>query len=242
MTLNNLRASQIALAFTLLAGLVPMTSSASIARAVSFEDKVSEADSIVMGRCVKTRSTYDPSGKWIVTYSTFQVAKAIKGQQSSEVTVVTPGGSVGSMHQETVGVPHFREGEDNLLFVKQEKLGPSVLYFDQGAYSVEKDSRGEAIIQPVASELVLIDTQAGKAVAGEQSRRTLSQFENDVQIALKGHHNLVATESMLGGRRQAGQKIAIASSLRQFLSNNSTILLLVSLGLALSTVALIRRR
>lgn len=240
MTSNNRGFRSGLIALGVVASLAPSLR-ASIARAIPFDEKVSAAESIVLGHCVKTRSAYDSSGKWIVTYSTFRVEKALKGQLTPEVTVVTPGGSIGSLHQETVGVPHFREGEDNLLFVKQQRLGPSVLYFDQGAYSVEKSDGGETFVAPVASDLILIDSQAGKAVPNESPRRSLRQFESDVQVAIRDHRTRVATEGMvrpLGARNPAMAQ----SGLRQFLENNGSILLLVTLGLALSTVALIRRR
>ncbi|HVT05366.1 MAG TPA: hypothetical protein VHL58_18535 [Thermoanaerobaculia bacterium] len=241
MTSNNRRLRKGVLAFGLLAGLSPLSMRASIARAVPFEEKVTEAESIVVGHCLKTRSAYDPSGKWIVTYSTFRIDKAIKGEPAAELTVVTPGGSVGSIHQETVGIPHFRQGDDNLLFIKRQSLGPSVLYFDQGTYTVDKDDRGETIVEPIASDLVLIDSQAGKAVSAEMPRRTLHQFESDVQVAIKDHRIRIASEGLV--RPRPNQKsVELLGPLRQFLKNNGTLLLLVTFGLALSTVALIRRR
>jgi hypothetical protein len=164
--------------------LLPLAAEASMARAVSFDEKVGNADSIVLGKCLRTRSDWDPSHKWIITYSTFAVSKTLKGNQGSEVTVATPGGTVGSLHQHTIGVPQFEPGVENVLFVKQSKLGPSILYYDQGTYNVNRDATGAAIVSSVATNSVLVDTQTGKAVSQEAEIRSLHEFEGRVAAAL----------------------------------------------------------
>lgn len=158
MTPNN-RLAALALA-TLLA--VP-AAHAAVAVAASFDDKVENAAAIILGRCIRTESKMDPSGRWIVTYSTFAVEKTFKGGAAGEMTVVTPGGTVGSLHQSTVGVPDFREGDEHVLFVKNTNLGPTVLYFDQGTYEVRTDGHGDRVVAPLPTNLVIMDTQRGMA-------------------------------------------------------------------------------
>src|SRR5512138_1432676 len=141
----------------LLAAATAIILSASIARAttvraVSFDDKVSTAESILLGRCTATKTMWDPQHRWIVTYATFQVDQSIKGAPVRELTVVTPGGTVDGVHQSSVGITPFEKGDERVLFVKNTRLGPTVLYFDQGTYAVSKDARGERVITPVASE------------------------------------------------------------------------------------------
>src|SRR6266550_7416403 len=96
---------------------------ATLATAASFDEKVDKAASIFLGKCVRTESRFDPSGRWILTYSTFAIEKSFKGAASGEMTVVTPGGSVGSIHQSTVGITPFREGDEHVVFLKNTKLG-----------------------------------------------------------------------------------------------------------------------
>src|SRR5205823_4564402 len=109
----------------------------------------------------------------------------MKGAPLPEVTVVTPGGSVGKIHQDTIGIPAFLEGAENVIFTKDTKLGPTVLFFDQGAYAVNTDDRGERIVSPVPSNLVKIDTQRGMAVAPNDTPQPLPQFERQVDDAIK---------------------------------------------------------
>ena len=65
----------VALAATLLA----TDAYATIQRAVAFDDKVDQAAAIVLGKVVRTKSQWDPSHRWILTYSTFTVEQTLKG-------------------------------------------------------------------------------------------------------------------------------------------------------------------
>src|SRR5262245_34604979 len=116
------RLAALALAVALVA-LVSPSAHAAIAAAASFDDKVDNAAAIILGKCLRTESRFDPSGRWIVTYSTFAVEKSFKGTAAGEVTLVTPGGSVGGVHQSTVGITAFHEGDEHVLFVKNTSLG-----------------------------------------------------------------------------------------------------------------------
>lgn len=164
----------VAIGFALL--LLPSAhAAAAVARAVSFEEKVERADAIFRGRCIRTHSAFDPTGRWIVTYSTFAVDERYKGNSGHEVTLVTPGGKVGSLRQETIGVPSFTEGESSIIFVSSGDRGETVLFFDQGNYRLNRSERGEVMVAPASSELVLID-EAG-APAPRPAAETLSEFE-----------------------------------------------------------------
>lgn len=178
MTSNN---SRLALAFAAAIALVPASAEATIAQAMKFDDKVGNAASIVLGKVVAQQSRWDESGRRILTYSTIQVEKTLKGQQASQTVIVTPGGQVGDIAQEFVGVPRFAVGEEHVVFTRNTHAGPTVLYLEQGAYRVTDDER-ERTVHPLVSSAVLVDTQRGMAVAPE-SPRTLRAFETEVQQA-----------------------------------------------------------
>jgi len=231
MTPNN-RLAALALA-TLLA--VP-AAHAAIAVAASFDDKVDNAAAIILGRCIRTESKMDPSGRWIVTYSTFAVEKTFKGGTTGEMTVVTPGGTVGSLHQSTVGVPDFREGDEHVLFVKNSSIGPTVLYFDQGTYEVRTDAHGERVIAPRPTNLVIMDTQRGMAVAPGDEPRTVRQFESAVResmrTALDRKQKMAATPPMAPR----------PSTFADTLGKNKLLIALALAGIALAGWQLLRRR
>ena len=222
-----------ALTAAFIALLLPIAAQASLARAATFDDKVENAASIILGKCTTQRAQWDADHRWILTYSTFKVEKAMKGSMQPEVTVVTPGGSVDGMHQETIGMPAFREGADNVLFIRNTSAGPTVLYFEQGAYEVVPDAKGERIVQPVASDSVHIDTQRGMAV-GPEGPRSLRQFESDVNVSLR---RSAAQRMELMHPRQPKKQ----ASLGEILQRNRLLVVLAAFGLFLSAGQLFRR-
>ena len=227
MTANNPR---FLLAVAALAVLVPLTADATLVRAVPFEEKVENASAIVLGRCVAQESRWDGAHKWILTYSRFRVEKALKGQPVAELTIVTPGGSVDGTHQDTIGVPKFQEGEDVVLFVRNTKAGPTVLYFEQGAYRIVKEGT-ERMVVPATSAAVLIDSQRGKAVTPE-SPRTLRDFEQGVRDTVR------RSEAM---RMELIERRKQEASFWRTLQRNKALVLLALIGAVLATWQLVKR-
>ena len=231
MTSNN-RVQALAFIAALLA--VP-AARASVAAAASFDQKVDKAASIIVGKCVSQESKFDPSGRWILTYSTFKVEKTLKGNAEPEVTIVTPGGQVGDLHQSSVGVPAFRTGDENVIFVRDSNAGPTVLFFDQGAYEVKNDSSGQRVVAPVSSDLIKVDTQRGVVVPSEKPQR-IQDFEqrvNDSVRALRDEHTRMDILSAEKLRQQA--------SLWSLIKENKWTILLAIAGLAYATLLLVRR-
>jgi hypothetical protein len=208
---------------------------AAVAQAASFDEKVDHASSIILGKCVKTEARYDPTGRWIVTYATFAVEQSLKGDAGGQVTVVTPGGSVNGIHQETVGVPAFNVGDEHVVFLRNTRLGLTPLYFDQGTYNVAANDRGEKLIVPMPSNVMHIDTQRGMAVAPADEPKTLAVFKSSV------------SESMRSGAERMKMS-ALSSKARPQLSAWSTLAgnkLLVALalvGIAIAAWQILRRR
>lgn len=220
-----------ALAAAALSLLLPIAAHASLARAATFDDKVENAAAILVGKCVKQHADWDADHRWILTYSTFTVEKSLKGPAQPEVTIVTPGGSVGGIHQDTVGMPAFREGNDNVLFIRNTAAGPTVLYFEQGAYDVVRNDHGDRIVQPVASDAVHIDTQRGVAVAPE-GPRPLPQFEREVGESMRRALNRMEIVKPQP-KKQA--------SMGEILRRNKLLVMLAAFGLFLSAGQLFRR-
>jgi hypothetical protein len=234
MTPNN-RPAAIAVAIAVSLALTVPAAQAAIASVASFDEKVDNAAAIILGRCTRTESKFDPSGRWILTYSTFAIEKSLKGVTAGELTLVTPGGSVGSLHQSSVGIPAFREGDEHVIFVKNTRLGPTVLYFDQGAYEVRTDERGERIVAPVPTNLVKIDEQRGMAVAPNDEPRTLRQFESAI-------HESMRTAAERRQKMMATPPVKPrATSIVSTLADNKLLLVLALTGLALAAWQLRRR-
>jgi len=164
--------------------LAPVAAEATISRAVKFDEKVDKAESIVVGTVIDQESRWDDQHKWILTYSTIRVDKTLKGQPEQELTIVTPGGKVGTIVQEVIGVPRFREGEENVVFVRDTQAGKTVAFLEQGNYKVLADARGERMAIPAVSTAVLVDTARGTAATPE-GPRSMSDFEGAVRETVR---------------------------------------------------------
>ncbi|HUP61324.1 MAG TPA: hypothetical protein VNA69_12980 [Thermoanaerobaculia bacterium] len=211
--------------------LLPLQASATLSKAMSFDDKVQNAQSIILGKVIRSESRWDGAHRWILTYTTFRIEKSLKGFPAQEITVVTPGGSVDGIRQETIGVPQFREDEEHVLFVRNSQAGPTVLYFDQGAYDVVT-VRGERIVQPAVSSAVLIDTQRGMAVSPE-GPRTLREFESSVRESIRRRE---ANRMEMLEREKREQ-----TSISNVLKRNRILVLLALAGALLATWQLVKR-
>lgn len=229
MTTNN---RAISLAVVLTALLVTPKAGATLTKAATFDEKVSNSAAIVLGHVVRQESKWDDQHRWILTYTTFRIEKSYKGLEGQqEITIVTPGGRVGDVNQDTVGVPDFAADSDKVLFVRNSSAGPTVLYFDQGAYDVAK-SGSERVVEPVASDAVTIDTQRGIAVAAEEPR-TLQQFEH----AVRDSERRATFNRMEMIRRQQQAQASLSGTLARY----KYLVILALAGIAIATWQLIRR-
>jgi hypothetical protein len=201
--------------------LAPMTAQATISRAVKFDEKVDQAASIIVGRIVSQESSWDASRQRILTYSKIAVEKTLKGSPAQEVTIVTPGGVVGDIAQDYVGVPRFHTGDDNVVFVRETRAGPTVLFFDQGAYRVEKNSGGERVVTPL-----------GVATTPENPR-SLREFESNVRDSIGRHE--------ANRMRMIEQKQREEASLWSQVKRNKTLVILALFGALLATWHLVKR-
>ncbi|HYO75827.1 MAG TPA: hypothetical protein VE010_05140 [Thermoanaerobaculia bacterium] len=228
MASNNHR---IALTFAAALALAPVVAEATISQAMKFDDKVENAAAIVVGKVVSQESRWDAEHKRILTYSTLQVEKTLKGAGATQTTIVTPGGVVGDIAQEYVGIPRFQVGEEHVVFVKNTRAGQTVLYFDQGAYRVAENDRGDRIVHPLVTNAVLVDSQRGVAVSPE-SPRPLREFEQ--QVRETGKRREAYRMEMIEKQRQQ-------ASFWNQIQENKVLVILALLGAMLATWQFFRR-
>jgi hypothetical protein len=224
----------IALVALVIFALAVPAANAAVAQAATFDEKVDNAAAIILGKCVKTEAKFDPTGRWIVTYATFNVEDTMKGNAAGQLTVVTPGGSVNGIHQETIGVPAFREGDEHVVFLKNTRLGPTPLYFDQGTYDVAAGEHGEKIIVPMRSNAMHIDTQRAMAVAPNDEPRTLDSFKRAVADSMKGSPQRVQMSAMTA-------KAKPQKSVWTTVAENKLLVVLALIGIALAAWQVMRK-
>lgn len=85
----------------------------------TFDQLVTEADSIFEGTVTGLRSEWAGQGseRHIVTYVTFKIEDALKGALGAEYTIRMLGGTVDGQTMEVTDAPRFKVGDRDILFV-----------------------------------------------------------------------------------------------------------------------------
>jgi hypothetical protein len=133
------RLSLLAMVFTLAA--------AGVARSTtvippSFDALVTEANTIFVGEVMNLRAdwTATPSGRVITTSVTFRVEDVWKGRVGAVTQLEFIGGEIGDLGMKVHGMPTFRMGQRDVLFVGGEarKISPLVGLM-HGRMRIERD-------------------------------------------------------------------------------------------------------
>ena len=108
-----------------------------------------KSDIILEGKVVKQKSDWNQDKTRIFTEVTLQVDEYLKGNSGNKTIVVTtPGGEVGEVGELYTHMPSFKNDEDVLLFVKEDKRDQSykVLNGKDGKLTLYKDKKtGEKV-------------------------------------------------------------------------------------------------
>ncbi|MSO51661.1 MAG: hypothetical protein CK533_09185 [Acidobacterium sp.] len=109
----------------------------------SFEALVSSANTIFVGEVMNVRAEWDttPSGRAIITLVTFRVEEVWKGNLGAVTQLEFLGGEIGELGMKVEGMPVFRLGQRDVLFVSDEVRTVSPLVgFMHGRMRVERDT------------------------------------------------------------------------------------------------------
>jgi len=109
----------------------------------SFEALVSSANTIFVGEVMNVRAEWDttPSGRAIITLVTFRVEDVWKGNLGAVTQLEFLGGEIGEIGMKVEGMPVFRLGQRDVLFVSDEVRTVSPLVgFMHGRMRVERDT------------------------------------------------------------------------------------------------------
>jgi hypothetical protein len=131
----------------------------------SFDELVAQADVIFQGQVTNVQSQWVGEGaqRHIVSYITFKVEEALKGDPGQTYTMRMLGGTVDG---ETMGVsdaPKFKVGDDDILFVQNNgsQFIPLVGIM-HGRFHVKRDQTGQEIVTNNEEEPVTNLARLGK--------------------------------------------------------------------------------
>ena len=164
------------------------TPDTTLAVALSLEDMANQSDVIAIGTCVETRSVWIDQS--LVTLATVSVSETLKGTESTNLTVVLPGGADVNrkipVAMSYPGAPRLTPGEEVFLFLNAEtdsRLGYVVAGFSQGKFSIVKDENGDP---QVSRDLTKMSLRGNNGVRRGGSNATpLSSFKAQVKGYLK---------------------------------------------------------
>ena len=156
--------------------------------APTFDAMVARAQVVFVGETLDVRSRWEstPSGRAIVSVVTFKVIRTLKGELGGQTQLEFLGGTVGDYRMEIPGMPRFRVGDEDVLFVDErgQPVSP-VVGFMHGRFRVLEDpvTRRRSVarhnFEPLAS---VRDIGAATAPARVSSARalTLEAFEGEI--------------------------------------------------------------
>lgn len=111
----------------------------------TFDELVARAQAIFLGEVVHRRSDWyvDSQARSIVTIVTFKVERVLKGQVGPQTQLRFLGGSIGGLVMHVDGMPQFRVGDRDVLFVSatHNAVSPLVGFF-HGRFPVVADRVG----------------------------------------------------------------------------------------------------
>jgi hypothetical protein len=182
-----------ALAAAIVAAVLAGAPEAASVIAPTFDVMVARAQTVFVGQTLDVRSQWvsTSSGPAIVTRVTFNVIRTLKGELGGQTQLEFLGGSVGEYRMEVPGIPRFRVGDEDVLFVDErgQPVSP-VVGFMHGRFRVlEEPGTGRRSVarhdfEPLAR---VADIGAAAPPARVSSARALSlaSFEDEIVRAVR---------------------------------------------------------
>ncbi len=146
------------------------------------------ADTVVHGTVRRMESRWSGDHRRIITEVEIEVTETLKGQASSTVLVVQPGGHVGDIGQIVHGLASFSPGEEVVVFLNRH--GPEafqVTGMAQGKYQVRRseDSRSVLAVPESTGDTLLLDPTTRQPTSAEQRTLTLDELKASIRTALQ---------------------------------------------------------
>jgi hypothetical protein len=179
--------------FLLLAGLAFITHGARATSVIppTFDQLVADAEVIFQGSVTEVKSQWAGEGgqRHIVTYVTFKVDDALKGNPGETYTIRMLGGTVDGESMGVSDAPTFNVGDKQILFVENNgsQFIPlvGIMY---GQFRVQPDESGKEVVTSNDGQPLKNVARLGKEDANVQSAEpnlTAADFKAAIQKKLQ---------------------------------------------------------
>jgi hypothetical protein len=134
---------------------------------------------IVDGTVSSVRSYWNEDRTKIFTETTIAVGSTHKGEKTSTVRIIQPGGVVGNVRQTAHGALSWRRGEEVLVMLEpaREPGLHQIAGFSQGKFAIERDKRsGKAFVRQS------LPYNGGKSLPASHSKDIRTQRDGRVTL------------------------------------------------------------
>ena len=142
---------------------------------------------IVEARAGQSVSQWNPEHTLILTYTTFEVQKTLKGQTPRTILVRQLGGTVEGVSQRVSGVRPWRQGEDAVLFLQPSSIADGALVVTglmQGNFLMLHTAQGQTFVSNGMGEASELHAATGEITNYRGSKLRLEDLESRVQKAV----------------------------------------------------------
>jgi hypothetical protein len=165
----------------LMIGWLCVLGSATTVVPMSIERLTDASTHVVEGIAEGSQSMWNLQHTQILTYTTFRVTRALKGEAPSVMVVKQMGGRADGYEQKVAGVRQFKSGEKAVLFVHPSVSNDGTVVITglmQGNFSIAASQTGEATVSNGVAGVEQLSTGSVGHYAGAHLR--LSQLESMV--------------------------------------------------------------
>lgn len=198
MRLNRLiRGKRLAACIALAAACLAPCAQASSVLPLYLDQVIDQAATAFEGTCTGNRTERDPATNLVVTYTTFQVREALKGNAGTTYTIKQIGGTLPDegLQYRVSGVPSFEPGQDYVVFLAGVSSAgfSSPIGLAQGRFTITSDAGGSHVgngrdFKDMASRMAAELPPKARALVTTKSSAELSQMDLlDFKQAVRNH-------------------------------------------------------
>jgi len=170
--------------------------SAAVVVRMPLDDLVGNADIVVRGIALGSKSYVDADTQRIMTRHSFRVDEYLKGKDLGIVDVVTLGGEMEDIGQIVPGEARLKEGQELVLCLKKGPQGYYVLGMAQGLFQVIRHPEGWKLKRTLGG-LLFLGEKVSKPVTAVVDEQSPKRQEPSDEIQFEVFRELL--------RRQDGQ-------------------------------------
>jgi hypothetical protein len=150
---------------------------------LSMDELIVKSTAIV--RATVTDSWAAFAGRDIRTHYKLQVSERFKGSDQKTIEVITPGGTVGDLHQTVAGSPVLNKGDEYVFFLWTGSTGVTwITGLTQGLFALPAGGGSDPVATRAANRELTLDATSGRPVKDSAVSMKLSDLRSRIAAKL----------------------------------------------------------